>query len=52
MRLLLDESIQDIDALNVKWGPLVDQAVHLDEESEKLGAEAQKIQDQHKDDFK
>ena len=49
VQLLLDESITDMNALNEKVGPLVDEAVRLDGESDKLGVEAQKIQDAHKD---
>ena len=52
VHLLLDESIPDIDALNEKLGPLVDQATQLSDESDKLDAEAQKIQDANKAEFK
>lgn len=50
--LLLDESIADIDALNAKIDPIVDQATKASDEFHKLEAEANKIQEAHKDKFK
>lgn len=48
VRLLLDETISDLDTLVEKMKPLVDQAVRLDEASDQLEAEAQTFQEAHK----
>ena len=49
VRLLLDETITDMDTLNVKVEPLINLAQKLNDEFDKLSADAQKFQDAHKD---
>lgn len=50
--LLVDETVTSSELLNEKLGPLIDEANKLREESEKLDAEAKKLQDANPDKFK
>jgi hypothetical protein len=50
-KLLLDETIPDVGALTLKVEPLITQAEALNAETDKFNAEAQRVVDEHKDEF-